>query len=477
MSSVPRRLMAPVDASWYRMDRPNNPAVVTGLLLLDGPVDGDTVRTVFAERLLPFERFRFRVVERGWVWSLPTWEADPHFDLDRHLQTRALPPSATKEDLLDVVGTLASKPLHPNRPLWDATVIDWGPQRGALVIRFHHCMADGTGAVALAKQLLDPLPGVPNHRPVDALPSTLPSTSSVLERATDAAIEGVKAGVRRLVHPLDTLSQMPRLVNALITATEDVLQWGDPASPLRADLTGTQRLGYTDPVPLPTVKAIGAPFGATVNDVMVAALSGAIRQILQQKGRTAPYPTLRAIVPVDLRSEDDALQLGNGFGLTFLPLPLNEETPTGRLRAAKREMDEIKQSPEATVFLHILGLFGQLPRAVEDVASSLFASKASMVMTNVAGPSQARRLADHRVEDMIFWVPHPVSLGVGVSILSYGGRMTVGVIADDGLDVNPRTLTRVIEDEFDALRSGTPPRDQPNGAHIVTQETSITTST
>lgn len=143
---------------------------------------------------------------------------------------------------------------------------------------------------------------------------------------------------------------------------------------------------------------------------------------------------------------------GNLFGL-----PLNEATPAERLRGAKSGMDAIKDSPEARVFLNLLGLFGQLPHAVEDIASFLFARKASLVMTNVTGPPEARTIAGAPVDDIVFWVPHPVSLDVGVSIVSYAGNVSVGVIADSAVDLDPETITTGIARELEALKSITDP--------------------
>jgi WS/DGAT/MGAT family acyltransferase len=218
-------------------------------------------------------------------------------------------------------------------------------------------------------------------------------------------------------------------------------------------------------VPLAAIKAVGAPVGATINDVLLAALTGAVRRyLLEQRLGERPVP-LHAIVPVDLRPAGRGLELGNAFGLTFLALPVDEETPSARLHATKRQMDAIKRSPEAPVFLSILGLFGQLPRTAQDAASSLFASKATMVMTNVAGPTDRCTLAGHPVEEIVFWVPHPVQLGVGVSLLSYADQATVGVETDAGVVSTPTVLTDYILEEIEALQERG--RDVPESAQMV----------
>ena len=449
MSSRP---LSPIDAAWYRMDRPYNPAVITGLLRLDGPVDRDTVLRIFEKRLLPFERFRYRVVERGWPWALPYWEPDPHFDLRAHVHERGLSESG-RDALLTLVGDLASEPLVPDRPPWNAFVVDEGGMGTSLVVRFHHCMADGTGTIALADHLLDPTGTDAPAGASEPRPSTLPPSASVAGRATRALGTGLRSGLEHLGSPLESLRQCPSLAEALGTAVKDVLQPPDPPSPLRGALTGRQRLAYTEPLPLAAIKAVGAPVDATVNDVLLAALTGAVRHYLLDRAPGGALPPLRAIVPVDQRPAERALELGNAFGLTFLSLPVDERSPGARLRATKRNMDALKRSSEAPVFLNILRLFGQLPRVAEDAAASLFAGKASMVMTNVAGPADRRTLGGHPVDDIVFWVPHPVSLGIGMSILSYAGRVTVGVMTDAGVVSTPSTLTDRFRAEFEALQS------------------------
>ncbi|PQJ36474.1 hypothetical protein BSZ35_12905 [Salinibacter sp. 10B] len=450
MAAPSRRPLSPVDAAWYRMDWPNNPAVITGLLYLDAPVDLETARLVFAERLLDVDRFRSRVVERGLLWSLPYWETDPHFDIAPHVQALRGPGSGDESDLLDLVGDLASRPLPPDRPLWQAYVIDRG-ETSALVIRFHHCMADGTGSVALARHLLDPVDASASIPSTPAQPS-LPRATSLFDRTRRGLWTGLRVGIERFCHPVDTLQHLPTVVEGVGIAAGSVLEPADPPTPLHGALNGTRRLAHTKPFPLADVKAIGRGADATVNDVLVAAVAGALRHYLLDHDTTEALPSLRAIVPVDLRPEGRALELGNAFGLTFLPLPVNETDPAARLRAAKSGMDAIKHSPEAHVFLGILGLFGQLPAWIEDAAADLFASKATAVLTNVTGPTHRHAFAGRTLEGLVFWVPHPVHLGLGISILSYDGGLTVGVMTDGGVVAEPSIIARAIEEEVTALQ-------------------------
>jgi len=193
------------------------------------------------------------------------------------------------------------------------------------------------------------------------------------------------------------------------------------------------------------VKAIGAPLGAKINDVLVAAMTGALRAYLKRRGVDVDGITVRAMVPVDLRPPGRASELGNEFGLVILELAIGAKDPLARVRRTKANMDELKRSPEAAAVLALFNLFGRTPKAVEDFAVQLFGSKASVVMTNVAGPMDPLYLAGVPIDRVMFWVPHPgKELGMGISILSYKGYATLAVIADAHLVPDPEADHRAL---------------------------------
>jgi WS/DGAT/MGAT family acyltransferase len=188
------------------------------------------------------------------------------------------------------------------------------------------------------------------------------------------------------------------------------------------------------------VKRAGKRLASTVNDVLLAAVAGALRRYLARHGAVPHALRLRAVVPVNLRSADDAATLGNRFGLVFLPLPVGLDTPLDRLGALKRHMDAIKRSAEAYVVYGLLRFVGATAATIEGAAVSLLGQKATAVMTNVPGPQEPLYLCGSRIEDLVFWVPQSGRLGLGVSIFSYTGRVRIGIAADRGLIADPETL-------------------------------------
>jgi WS/DGAT/MGAT family acyltransferase len=225
----------------------------------------------------------------------------------------------------------------------------------------------------------------------------------------------------------------------------------DPRTVFKGELGVAKRAAWSDLVPLETVKAIGQAAGATVNDVLLAAVAGALRRYLQGRGELAEGLELRAAVPVNLRSPNEPPTLGNRFGLVFLTLPVGADDPLDRLYDLKERMEAIKGSPEALVTFGILNAMGMAPDQLQEIAVGLFGSKATAVMTNVPGPRQTIYLAGAPIREFMFWVPQSGRLGLGVSILSYAGQVRLGVATDAGLVPDPEAIVKGFQEEFELL--------------------------
>jgi diacylglycerol O-acyltransferase len=232
----------------------------------------------------------------------------------------------------------------------------------------------------------------------------------------------------------------------------ELLEPDDPPGPLKGELGPRQQVAWSQPVALADVKAIGARHSAKVNDVLVAAMSGALRAYLKQRGIDMRRTTVRAMVPVDLRPPERMGQLGNEFGLVVLELAVSAPRASQRLALTRERMDALKRSPEPIAMRVLFDIFGRGPKALEDLANDWFGSKASVVMTNVADPRDKLYLAGAEIERMMFWVPHPGrQLGMGISIMSYRGFASLGIIADARLVPDPQTIAALFDREFGAL--------------------------
>ncbi|HEX9371458.1 MAG TPA: WS/DGAT domain-containing protein, partial [Roseiflexaceae bacterium] len=212
-----------------------------------------------------------------------------------------------------------------------------------------------------------------------------------------------------------------------------------------------KRAAWSQPIPLDDVKAIGRAVGATVNDVLLAAVTGALRRYLQGRGEQVDGLEIRAAVPVNMRSPNDPPTLGNRFSLVFLALPVGVDDPLDRLFDLKERMEALKQSPEALVTFGILNAMGMAPNQLQGFGVSLFGAKATAVMTNVPGPRETIYLAGAPITGIMFWVPQSGRLGLGVSILSYAGQVSLGIATDAGLAPDPEQIIDGFHAEFQQL--------------------------
>lgn len=471
--------MSPVDAAWYHIDGPANLAMVTGLLLTKAPLDFERVKRTYHHRLRPFERFQQRVVEAGFPIATPHWQDAVPFDIDRHVHHVGLPAPHDRGALLNLVSDLASTPLDHELPLWQVHVVDGLEGEGALVMRFHHCLGDGTAMMALVDELFDLGPDAPVEREPAPRPAVetgvlerlFSPAFEMVDRSARAVMSVVSEGANVLWHPGAAIEKAGVVVDGVGMLVGELLKARDPDSPFKGEFGPQKRVAWSTPVALDDIKAIGALFDAKVNDVLVAGLTGALRAYLSAQGLDVTGRTLRAIIPVDLRQRERALELGNDFGLVILELALAPSDPLERLRVTKSRMDALKQSPEAAAIRVLFDIVGRGPKLVEDLAVELFGSKASLVLTNVAGPREMLYLAGAPIERVTFFVPHPGrQLGMGVSILSYRGEVTLAVVADAHLVADPGAITEQFNREFVRMLALARKRSRPSCVATTTRQ-------
>lgn len=449
-----RTLLENVDASWLRMDEPANHMVVTGVLVLGDPVPTARVRRLIEERLLRFDRFRQRIVPPVAGIGPPSWEDDPDFSLDHHFVEARLDEPGDEAALQTFVSRLVSRPLPPGRPLWQYHFLPEFQGGSALVTRIHHCVADGLALVRVLLAHADGAPEIPMpSRREDELP--LGSVPAVLAREAAAELavlgRGAREALRLATDPARlgrSGAEAARHLGALLRL---LLLPPDPATALKGPLALEKKVAWSRPFRLEDFKSIGRVTGATVNDVLMAALAGSLRRYLLGRGEISRQLVVRGVVPVNLRVPGDVPSLGNRFGLVFLPLPLGIEDPLERLFEIRSTMRAIKRSPEASAIFELLWAVGAAPRRVFDLLLDLFGSKATAVVTNVIGPRETISLAGSRLRHAMFWVPAAGHLGLGVSLLSYAGNVWVGVQCDAGLIPDPGRILASFDDEVSAL--------------------------
>jgi WS/DGAT/MGAT family acyltransferase len=447
--------MSSVDAAWLRMEEPANLMMITAVLWFDEPPDWERLKAVVRERMVErFPRFRQRVVVPEGILGVPRWEDDPAFDLDAHVEHLVVPPPGDRAALEELVSQWMSTPLERSRPLWQLHMVEGFGQGGALLARLHHALADG---IALARVLLSLMDeSAEGHFTPEPAGRREPQPRLLkLVRGARTVVKGTRAALKRGAELISEPIQMGDLVRTgargAATLARLAAMPADPPTALRGALGTAKRAAWSDPMALEEVKAIGRAMESTINDVLLAALTGALRRYLVERGGVPE--DLRAFIPVNLRPLNEPIprELGNRFGLVFLELPVKEEEPRRRLRELKRRMDALKRSPEAAVTFGLLGVVGLMPTPVEQRVVELLGPRGTLVMTNVPGPRYAVYLAGTKLAGLMFWVPQAGKVGLGVSIFSYAGQVTVGVSVDAGLVPDPHRLVSAFREELRTL--------------------------
>lgn len=460
-----RERITGVDTAWLRMEHPTNLMMIVGVMMLDGKVRTRDFRRILQARWLAFRRFRQKaVMDAAGAW----WVEDEDFDIGRHVLEVSLPGKAGKEELEELVSELASTPLDFDRPLWQFHIVRNYTGGTAIVQRIHHCYADGIALIQVLLSLTHPtaegsleLAREDRTEPPAEAPADF--WMQVFKPVTKA-LDGAGQFGRGLIEQGRGLASSPQLAaEAVQEATRKgvdfagevakiVLMGRDSETRFKGALGERKVVAWAEPLPLEEVKAVGKALGCSINDVLLSMAAGSLRDYLEAKGDAVdPGLEIRAIVPVNLRPPSEALELGNHFGLVFLELPIGMAHPLERVYEVRSRMRRLKGSYQPIIALGLLGAVGYGPRVVQEQVTQILGDNASAVMTNVPGPQHPLYLAGRRIAELDFWVPQSGGIGMGVSILSYDGRIQFGVITDAGLVPDPHAVVSRFADEFEHL--------------------------
>ena len=446
-----REPMSSVDRAWLLMDDPTNPMVINGFWIFGEALEYERVLAVLEERLLVHERFRQRVVEdRGAFRTRSYWEIDPEFDLRAHVGRIVLPAPGDTDTLNNTVARLLSVPLDLNRPLWTFTHIDGYEGGSVFFARVHHCIGDGAALVRVLFALTDDT--AEGEGPPRAPPTGRPATRVAARSGAGMLREGGE-GAGKAGRLLSRAGRGGRLVGKFVAVLAKLASMRtDDKTAFKGEVGIGKAVAWSEGIPLDDVKFVKNTMGATVNDVLVAAMAGALRRYVETRGDSPDGKEIRAMVPVDIRGPEDR-ELTNRFALVYLPLPIGIADPIDRLFETKRNMDAIKQSPEALVTYQAIAGLGVVSDKIARGVRGYYADKVSAVLTNVPGPAHKLYFAGKLLDTIVFWVPQSGSIGVGISIFSYAGQVNIGLITDRGLAPDPDTIIAAFEAEFAKLLS------------------------
>ena len=431
-----------LDASFLHMENGGAHMHVAGLMLFDGdPPSHDELIEVTESRLHLVPRYRQKLAFVPLGQGRPRWVDDPHLNLRYHVRRTALPPPGSRAQLKALAGRVFSQPLDRDKPLWEMWLVEGleaGPNGSqfAILSKTHHALVDGISGVDIVSVLFDASAerSEQTEPPPRWIPSPEPSGTQLL---AEALIERATVPAE-ILRSMRAVARGPRQIAQ--AAGESIVGVGamawaglrpPPQSPYSTDLGPHRRYAWTA-IALDDMKAIKNELGGTVNDVVLAGVAGAIARHLSRRGAADGVRTLRAMVPVSVRSADERGQLGNKVAAMMAPLPIAERDARARLKIVTDAMAGIKRSGQAVGAQVLTELTGFAPPTLMAQGSRLISTARffNLVVTNVPGPQFPLYLLGREMREIFPMVPLARGQALGVAIMSYNGRMGFGLLGD-----------------------------------------------
>jgi diacylglycerol O-acyltransferase len=473
-------LLSSGDALFLYFEREGQPINVASVSVLEGVVPLDRCREFIESKVPLIPRYMQRVVAPLYNIDLPAWEYDPEFDVRNHVREVVLK-RGTEAEFKDVAGRILSTTLDRNRPLWDFTLVQGlkGNRTGA-VIRMHHCLADGIAGVGLLNALMDPSP-TPPRLPKDKEHFQIPPRQTGEKSLLNGLISSSVTAVQRILAAESELLTLAKQVIAGVEKqTETAATQAEPAPnpdariPLMDELKrvlpelaaapnrlpfnvvcrGPQKFNWAE-IPLAEIKAVKQACGATVNDVVLAVVTSTVRRYAELHGVQLKKQRVRIIVPVNIRGNAQASDLGNR--ITFLPvdIPLDIVDPRKLIDAVRAAVARARSAHMA----ELVGLLGTwlatIPNALQalvgPLVSQLPLSLCNLICTNVPGPQVPLYFLGHRLLSCHPYVPIGGEMGMNCAVLTYDGTAFFGFTGDAHAIPDLKLLDKLLEASFAEL--------------------------
>lgn len=455
------RRLSPLDALFLQRDSPESPRHIASLVLLqpgERPLDYDTLLQLISERLDLVPRYRQVPRPVPGALGLPVWVDDEDFDVSLHVRRSALPRPGTMQALHDLVGRLIARRLDHDRALWELYLIE-GLEGGltALLFKAHQALVDGSHTVDLAQVLLE------DSADVRELPH-----QEWTPRGTPSAVSLALASIRdQVVHPASILSnsafRAERLLSRIPMPRPDPARIGALDAPL-----SRHRRFATASASLDDLRRVRDEHGGTVNDVLLAAIAGALRGWLLTRAEPVSASTsFRALVPMSVRlkgAEDDSLptSLGSRVRGHLLSLPVGETNAVVRLHQVSYALKAHRETGDAVAAQTLADLPGFATSTFHAVGARVAENEAArgyqLVVTNVPGPQEPVFMGGQQLHQVYPAIPLTGRRPLAIGITTYQGRAYFGIVADREAVPDVDVLAQCVDEAVEELVETTSPR-------------------
>ena len=425
-----------IDAGFLHMEDGGAHMHIGALAVFDGPPpSAREVTDHIASRLPDLPRYRQKLAFPPLGTGRPLWVEDPFFSLGYHVRHTALPSPGGDAELLTLVNRVVAQRLDRSKPLWELWLVEGlADGRFAIIAKTHHAMIDGVSGVDLLTVLFDLSKDTVPAAPAPWVPAAQPGALDLLVKGAQGLVRNAVRlggrGLRTLTDPRTAVRETVHAVSALAEATKPLVN-GAPKTPLN-DKPGPHRSVVVVRTALADYKTVKVAYGATVNDVVLTSVAGALGRFLADRGMVTDDLTLRACVPVSLRSDAQRGSLGNEIAIMTAPLPVGLSDPVERLASVRVSMQDLKSSKQAEGAKVLTSLENALPPAILARASRLgFSSRLyNLLVTNVPGPQVPIYMLGRQLRELVplaFLAPEH---RLAIAIMSYDGQVVYGLMAD-----------------------------------------------
>jgi diacylglycerol O-acyltransferase len=450
------------DTVFLHLEREGMPLNVASVCVFEGAISFAACSQFVESKLPLLPRYLKRVVGAPFNIGLPSWEYDPTFDIRNHVREVTLKRGSDAE-LKALAGKILSKVMDRQHPLWDITLVHGlGGNRTGVILRLHHCLADGIAGVGIMNVLLDTNPEAP-RLPRRKLRLQVPRPRDPLAALMGGFVDSYSDFVKRILSALaDLLSMAERVVSnggnmpaddlscllPEITAFTERLRFNVP-------YRGPQKFAWAD-IPLADVKTIRQTFGTSVNDVILALVTATIRRYSELHGERVKGRLFRMMVPVNLRGSASPSEWGNRISLVPVTIPLDIRNPQKLLTAVHKRTEFLKRVHAPELVSLAGGLIGMFPTALQaavgPIASQLPITPFNLVCTNVPGPQNPLYLLGRKMLRCYPYVPVGGEMALNCAVLSYNGQLYFGFSGDVHAAPDLRRLETLLRLSFTELR-------------------------
>ena len=455
-----------LDASFLALEKGGAHMHVGSVLVFDGEAPRyEEFLAAIESRLHQVPRYRQKLAFPPLAQARPVWVDDPHFNVAYHVRHTALPAPAGEQQLRKLAGRVFSQQLDRSKPLWEIWLVNKvGDDQFALVCKTHHALVDGISGVDIMTVLFDLEPDPPEREPGPAwYPRPEPSGAGLLGDAVtelvSAPVDAGRAVLGALTDPRKAGSAATRTLGGLASMAAAGIG-GAPPSPLNTRIGPHRRFAWVES-DLQRFKAIKGALGGTVNDVVLAVVTGALREHMIRRGREPEGIELKAMVPVSIRAEAERGALGNKVAAIYAPLPVGIADPRERLKTIHDALSDLKQSGQAVGAERITQLAGFAAPTVLNQAARLQSRQRffNLTVTNVPGPQFPLYMLGRKLNAFYPMVPVVLNTALGIAIMSYDGKIFFGLLGDydamEDLDAFAADLGSALDELSSA--AGVPP--------------------